>query len=52
MEKVIVAKSLKIEKSLFDAVIEAAKKDKRSVNSEIQVLIVEALESRKNVEKQ
>ena len=47
MEKEIIAKSLRIEKDVFDAVVEAAKQDKRSVNSEIQVLLLEALEHRK-----
>lgn len=42
-----VAKSLKIEKDVFIAVAELAKQDKRSVNSEIQVLLIEALEHRK-----
>lgn len=49
MEKEIVAKSLKIEKALFDAVVEAAKQDRRNVNNEIQVLLIEALEHRKKV---
>lgn len=42
-----IAKSLKLDKEIFDAVVEAAKRDKRSVNSEIQVLLMEALEHRK-----
>jgi hypothetical protein len=42
-----VAKSLKLDKEIFEAVVEAAKQDKRSVNSEIQVLLMEALEHRK-----
>ena len=42
-----IAKSLKLDKEIFDAVAEAAKRDKRSVNSEIQVLLMEALENRK-----
>lgn len=42
-----IAKSLKLDKEIFDAVVETAKQDKRSVNSEIQVLLMEALEHRK-----
>lgn len=47
-----VAKSLKLDKEIFDAVVEAAKRDKRSVNSEIQVLLMEALEHRKKASSQ
>ena len=42
-----IAKSLKLDKEIFDAVVDAAKRDKRSVNSEIQILLMEALEHRK-----
>ena len=47
-----VQKSLILDKDIFDEVLVAAKKDTRSINKEIQVLIVEALEARKNTEKQ
>lgn len=47
MEKVIISKSLKIDKELFDAITLLAKEDVRSVNSEILVLLREALENRK-----
>ena len=46
-----VHKLVKIDKELFDAVVEAAKRDKRNVNDEIQILLSEALEARKNTEK-
>ena len=45
--EVKVAKSLKLDKAIFDAVVEAARQDKRSVNSEIQILLTEALAHRR-----
>ena len=47
MEKQIIAKLVKLEKEIFDAVSEVAKQDKRSMNNEIQVLLLEALDARK-----
>lgn len=44
-----VSKLLKIDKELFDVVVEAAKQDKRNVNDEILILIMEALEHRKGL---
>ena len=42
-----ISKLVKIDQTLFDKVIEAAKHDKRNVNDEIQILLSEAFEHRK-----
>ena len=42
-----ISKLVKIDQTLFDKVVEAAKHDKRNVNDEIQILLSEAFEHRK-----
>ena len=46
-EKEKVRKSLVLDKAVYDAVSESANQDTRSINAQIQVLIMEALEHRK-----